>query len=171
MGRVFWSVWKVPIFFGSYCLHLRCNAFLVYDVISRKTGIIIFPVESSSTLIHAFSSVTDPWYFVCLYNCQFLRRKYSVNEWLVSSFSQKRGQPSCCCASDSLLGNTGPDSRCMLETDVYQSAEIGQVCWAVKQFTYIHKVFCLDVDLRQGFLASPFVVFGAFAKKRFKLSS
>ena len=46
----------------------------------------------------------------------------------VDRFSLKRGQSACHCDSDSLSNDMEPDSRCMLQTDVYQSALIGQVC-------------------------------------------
>jgi hypothetical protein len=44
----------------------------------------------------------------------------------VSRFSLKRGQSACQCDCDSLSNDTEPDCRCMLQTDVYQNAEIGQ---------------------------------------------
>jgi hypothetical protein len=46
----------------------------------------------------------------------------------VSRFSLKRGQSACQCDSDSLSNDSEPDSRCMLQTDGYQNAEIGHVC-------------------------------------------
>ena len=71
--------------------------------------------------------------------------------------------------TDSLSNDTESDCRCMLQTDVYQSAEIGQVCWAVAQLTYIREALCLNVEWGKGSSNSPFVVFGAFAKKRFEI--